>query len=178
MDISSLTPEFITSMIDGALNNVFSTMMSKEVQLENTEIFTGKTAGERAPTDFGLDKTVVTGSVGFTGSVNGIIYISMDEDLAVHLSGAFLGMDREEILEEGDDMVNDALGELTNMSVGDFKNKLCDKGFNCMLTLPSILRGQKLSVVTHAEDGVFRYIFHFKSDGQPLVVDLIFKPTE
>ena len=45
-----------------------------------------------------------------------------------------------------DEMVNDAIGELTNMVVGHIKSRLPEGGSGCSLTIPSIVRGSHLSV--------------------------------
>lgn len=176
MDV--FAPESIQPLVTEALKNVFSTMMEKDIELESALFYPNDENKEPEGPTIISGKTIVTGSVGFTGKVNGIIYISMDESMAEHITGAFLGMTPEEVAEEGHEIVNDALGELTNMSVGDFKNRLCDLGFNCMLTLPSILRGNNLTIESNVDDGVKRYIHYFKSDGQSLVVDIIIKPEE
>ena len=40
------------------------------------------------------------------------------------------------------------VGEITNMTVGTFKNGICDLGFQCKVTLPTVLRGSQLQVET------------------------------
>ena len=82
-------------------------------------------------------------------------------------------MTHAETRAEGPDAVKDAMGEVTNMTAGGFKNVLCDLGHLCMLTLPTILRGSNvtLSAVKAAE----RHVFRFERAGVPVVVDLQFK---
>ncbi len=178
MNPNPFSSELINALIVNAMQNVFSTMLSKEIDLVSCEIYPNST--QQAPSKSGItsSKTIVTSSVGFAGVINGVVYISMEEDIAMYLTGAMLGMEPDEVVAEGEDTVNDCLGEIANMSVGNFKNKLCDKGYSCMLTIPSILRGHKISVVSNTDDNIYRYIYQFVTDGKPLVVDLIFKPTE
>jgi len=38
------------------------------------------------------------------------------------------------------------IGEVSNMVVGSVKSVLCDTGFPCNLTIPSIMRGQGFSI--------------------------------
>ena len=65
------------------------------------------------------------------------------------------------------------MGELTNMTVGSFKNGLCDAGFPCMLTIPSIIRGQGLSVAP--VNSAVRHIFQFDCAEHHIVADIIIK---
>jgi chemotaxis protein CheX len=44
------------------------------------------------------------------------------------------------------EMVTDAIGELSNMVVGYVKSRLCDGGWHCVLTIPSVVRGQQLTI--------------------------------
>lgn len=178
MAVDIFAPETIQSFVTDALTNVFTTMMSHEVTFVSASSFPNENARMPEMPVFQSGEGIVTGSVGFTGKANGIIYISMLEPTAKAITGLFLGMEPEEVEEEGHETVNDALGELTNMTVGDFKNKLCDVGYNCMLTLPSILRGNNLSIESNIDDGIRRYIHEFQMDGHSILVDLILKPEE
>ncbi|HXP62274.1 MAG TPA: chemotaxis protein CheX [Dongiaceae bacterium] len=88
-------------------------------------------------------QSLVAGSVGFIGDVNGIVYIHVTAPFARSLAGRMLGMAETDL--GGDEMVNDVVGELTNMIVGSVKSRLCDSGLSCVLTIPSIVRGQNFS---------------------------------
>lgn len=116
---------------------------------------------------------LVVGTVGFLGDISGLIYLYLDADSANRLSSQLLGMSLEELQEAGDEVVNDAVGEITNMTVGTFKNQLCDHGFSCKLTIPSILRGSNFSIepITSAT----RRIYRFKIADHILVADLLMK---
>lgn len=176
MSNQAFTTEFFQEQVIDALTNVFTTMLSCEITFQKALDCGNIDKSVRRGPVIVTDKPIVSASVGFTGSVNGMMYLSMGESLAQDLTGSFLGLELEEVQAEGDETVNDALGELANMSVGNFKNKLCDKGFNCVLTLPSILRGNNISIESNIDEDIRRYIYHFETFGKPLVVDLIFKP--
>lgn len=120
-----------------------------------------------------IDGQLVVGTVGFIGDISGLIYLYMSAGFANHLSCQLLGMSLQEIEEAGDEVVNDAVGEITNMTVGTFKNQLCDHGFSCKLTIPSILRGSNFSIepITSAS----RRIYRFKIADHVLVADLLMK---
>lgn len=123
-----------------------------------------------------IDGQLVVGTVGFIGEISGLIYLYVGADFANDLAGHILGMTLEELQEAGDEVVNDAVGELTNMTVGTFKNQLCDHGYPCKLTIPSILRGSNFSIepITSAT----RRIYRFQVGRHQLVADLLMKQGE
>ena len=123
----------------------------------------------------GTSGEIITASVGFTGVVQGVIYIAVDRELGNKLTSAFLGMEPAEVEAEGDETVNDALGELANMCVGVFKNRICDRGYHCMLTLPTLIRGNNIAIQSNIHQGVIRQVHHFRAFDMQLVVDLIFR---
>ena len=121
------------------------------------------------------EQEIITAFVGFTGVVQGVIYIAVGRDLGNKLTSAFLGMDADEVAAEGDETVNDALSELAKMCVDVFKNRICDRGYHCMLTLPSLIRGNNIAIQSNIHQGIIRQVHNFRACGMPLVVDLIFK---
>ena len=112
-------------------------------------------------------------AVGFVGNVNGLVYLCIPESFANQAASHILGMTTAEIQMIGDGIVKDVVGEITNMTVGGFKNALCDVGFPCKLTLPTIIRGEKLSVA--ALKSATRHTFHFDCDHHRLVADIQLK---
>lgn len=175
--MESATPfshEQVEVMVTEAISNVFDTMMSLDIKLKESFV---SYAGEPPVPRPALvtQNSVVCGSVGFLGETNGVMYIYLDDALAKQLTCAFLGMEPYEVEADGHETVNDALGEITNMSVGAFKNQLCDKGFNCKLTLPSILRGNNFAVEAPTSKPVTRELFYFDCLDSTVVVDLVFK---
>ena len=116
----------------------------------------------------------VVSTVGFIGSINGLIYLYMDVKFAAKCAGNLLGMNDQEIAEAGEEAVNDAIGELTNMTVGTFKNQLSDKGFPCKLTIPSIMRGSNFQI--EPISSATRRTYRFLIAGQPLIADLLMQP--
>src|ERR1019366_1714480 len=104
---------------------------------------------------------------------NGVVYLCIPDDFAHHAASEILGMTRSEVTMSGDEVVRDVIGEITNMTVGGFKNALCDIGFPCKLTLPTVVRGNNLQVVTLK--GVTRHIFQFDCASHRLVADIQLK---
>jgi chemotaxis protein CheX len=58
------------------------------------------------------------------------------------------------------------------MIVGVFKNMLCDLGYFCKLTLPSIIRGSDFHV-DHGLKSARRFIVNFRCLGRAIVTDII-----
>lgn len=152
----------IDEAVHRALDNVLKTMAQTPVS------FVSKST--EAPPRIVDGGNEVMGSVGFVGAANGIIYLRFPEPLALLITSRILGMSIPETEAAGPDAVKDALGEVTNMSVGGFKNALCDLGFFCTLTLPTVIRGNRLSIYT--VKSASRHVYHYDCDGHKFIADL------
>ena len=168
-DIQDIPDAVFQETITKAVHEVFSTMIGKTAR----HVAVDKDA---APEALELDHPHVVGTVGFIGAINGLIYLYLDVEFAQQCAGNLLGMTPQEIAEAGDETVNDAIGELTNMTVGTFKNQLSDRGFPCRLTIPSILRGSRFRI--EPISSATRRIYRFDIGGRPLTADLLMQPGE
>ncbi len=74
----------------------------------------------------------------------GNICIHVSDLFAKMMAAAMLGMEPDEM--EDEDEVNDVIGEVSNMIGGDMKSRLCDAGFACQLSIPSITRGSDFRI--------------------------------
>lgn len=167
----------LEGMIIEAVSKYFDTMISLPIQYENSRPGLGYDELEGPPPPvLPSRKTVIVGMVGFVGAMNGVINLYLEEDLAMRLTGSFLGMTEEEVAAEGPEVIHDALGEMANMIVGTFKNTVSDKGFQCRMTVPSILRGTNFTIETPST--VFRQIYSFKIVDAPFIADLTMKPGD
>jgi chemotaxis protein CheX len=171
------SPQELEGMVIEAVSKYFDTMISLPIQYENSRPGLGYDELEGPPPPvLPSRKTVIVGMVGFVGAMNGVINLYLEEDLAVKLTGSFLGMNEEEVAAEGPEVIHDALGEMANMIVGTFKNTVSDKGFQCRMTVPSILRGTNFTIETPST--VFRQIYSFKIVDAPFIADLTMKPGD
>lgn len=163
----TITEPLIQSSITKAVQNVCHTMLDLNATL----------SGKFSDTPHGIfgDAPHVFGSVGFIGEVNGLVYLCMPDDFAKDASSRILGISPAEVSMSGHEVVNDVIGEITNMTVGSFKNALCDLGFPCKLTLPTIVRGDNLSVA--AIKSATRHVFHFDCASHRLIADIQLKLT-
>jgi chemotaxis protein CheX len=162
---TQITDSLIQDCIVRAVQSVFRTMMGQEAK------FIAQVGAE--PTTIPLTPSQIIGSVGFIGGANGLIYLCLSEDFAKIASCKILGMSSSEVEMHGTEVIHDAIGEITNMTVGGFKNTLCDLGFPCKLTLPAIVRGNNLSIASIK--AATRHVFHFDCSGHRIVADIQIK---
>jgi chemotaxis protein CheX len=162
---NQITDQIVEDCVVRSVQSVFRTMMGHDAVL--TRLPEGVT-----PT-ISNSSTQVIGGVGFLGAANGMIYLCFGEDFAKHASSQMLGMSPAEVEMSGNEVVHDVIGEITNMTVGGFKNAIADLGFPCKLTLPSIVRGHKLSIASIK--AASRHVFRFEIGGHVLLADLQLK---
>lgn len=172
--IEHIPETLIRNNITRATSDVFKTMLGLELVLKSPS--GPGTASwppmqkSHGPIDTGPH---IVGAVGFIGSINGLLYLYLDLPFARLCTGHMLGMSDAELEEAGDEVINDAIGEITNMTVGSFKNGLCDAGFPCTLTIPSILRGSSFSI--EPISSVARQTYSFECSGHRIVTDILMK---
>ncbi len=173
--IDSISEDIFQETMNRSVQDVFRTMLGRTATLVHG---TGAAASTGQPWKHPveLNGQQVVGTVGFIGDVSGLIYLYLSADFAKIVASHMLGMNDAEINAAGDEVVNDAVGELTNMTVGGFKNQLCDQGFPCRLTIPSILRGSNFSI--EPVSGASRRTYCFDVQGHHLVTDLLMKIGE
>jgi chemotaxis protein CheX len=144
-----------------AVREVFQSMLSMEVTPEPPVPLPPDPQGE------------IVGSVGFIGRTSGVIHLSGGVTFAKVITSRMLGIAEHEV--DGSEMVNDAIGELSNMVVGYVKSRLCDRGWSCTLTIPSIVRGQRLSIESSAQ--ITRKLLSFRSGEHRLLAELLVKES-
>lgn len=169
---AEITETLIRDYINRAVADVFKTMLGREPTFSTQEAH-GPGAPIGAPEGH---RPQVVGTVGFIGDINGLIYLHLDLAFARLCTCHLLGMTEAELDEAGDEVINDAIGELTNMTVGSFKNGLCDAGYPCKLTIPSILRGSNFSI--EPISSAVRHIYYFDCAEHRVVADILMKQDE
>ena len=149
----------IRHFLNGHLVDVFDTMLS----MKATPVPDGQLPAfaER-----------MTGSVGFGGSaVTGAVYLHLSADFANQIAAKMLGLPPEEKLGEND--VNDVVGECTNMLAGGLKSAFCDKGHECAVSTPAIIRGTSFNIESLPD--VRQELMVFESDGVRFAVEVHIK---
>ena len=159
MNLKTASTLDIRHFLNGHLVDVFETMLSMKAQ----------PAVDATPPEF-AGRT--TGSVGFGGeSVTGAVYFHLSTDFANQIAAAMLGVPPEESL--GEHEVNDVVGECTNMLAGGLKSALCDKGHECAVSTPAIIRGT--SFVIESLPDVQHEVMVFECDGARFTVEVHIK---
>lgn len=126
----------ISGFVRGAVCEVFSTMLQLEAIADEGD--------DASPPPIHISG--VSGQVSFTGKMTGTLYQNFSEKLSVACAGRILGGNGATLSEAE---INDVVGELTNMVTGNLKSKMADKGFNCTLSIPTVIRGCQISIDSH-----------------------------
>ncbi|MEA3363395.1 MAG: chemotaxis protein CheX [Thermodesulfobacteriota bacterium] len=146
--------------IADATQEIFSSMVMLEV-----------TPGE--PLKRADNKLVdsISGIIGLAGTIKGMLAIHLPNQAALAITTAFLGMDVDEI----DEDVCDAIGELANMLGGSMKTILDPGGSNVQLSMPSAIHGEEYAVDCLADAELVTVPFSF--NGQTFMVELQISET-
>jgi chemotaxis protein CheX len=158
--------EDMATLVTAAVTEVFSTMLSYSINSSTSASLPNAGSSNGSSMH-------VAGGVGFGGDVTGVVYIVVTTDFAREITCRLLGIGDGDI--DGESMVNDAIGELANMVVGQIKSRLCDRGMPCVLTIPSIVRGSNFSVEGCSTDEHEAY--RFLCANQQLSVEILVKPS-
>lgn len=169
-------------MVIEAVDRFFSTMVGTEATFVSSAMMVEKEQKsfdeDEAPPPAGelplKSKGLVVAAVGFCGELDGVAYLYFTETLAESVTCGFLGMEMEDV-RGNHEVVNDALGEVANMTIGTIKNTLSQFGYECRLTVPSIVRGSNFTI--QSSSGVHRQRFEFSLYQDTLLVDMMFKRT-
>ena len=146
-------------VLQAAATSVFTTMLSFKVEF--APLVENFFDGEKH----------IAGAVGFTGVYSAIIYVYSSAAFARRMTSSLLGMPEEEIQE--DEMVNDAIGELTNMVAGHIKSNLNNQGKDCVMTIPTVVRGHDFRI--EPVSGVHRQSVFFNCNGGRVLVEALIK---
>ncbi len=171
--VETISDAVFQDTLSRAVQDVFSTMLGKTAVLRDSQ---QELINAHKVDALELKGQQIVGTVGFIGEITGLIYLYLEIPFAEDVACGLLDMEPEELAECEDEVVNDAIGELTNMTVGAFKNQLCDVGYPCKLTIPSILRGSNFTI--EPVRSAARRIYHFDVGGHTLVADLLMKQGE
>ena len=79
----------------------------------------------------------ISSIIGITGETSGSVVISMPERLACKIASNML-MEEITVMNR---MVEDAIGEIGNIVVGDARRSLMQEGFNLTISIPTVVIG-------------------------------------
>ena len=86
----------------------------------------------------------VSGIVGFTGEANGTVAVTFDELCILKIVSNMLGEEMQEINDE----ISDAVGELTNMISGQARKELAEIDKVFQGTIPAVITGKNHKIET------------------------------
>lgn len=153
--------EYLNDMLKLAAKEVFSTMLNMNVEFQGSNLV--QLNGEMH----------VAGAVGFTGQFNGMVYLYTSAVFAKEITSSLLGIPAHDI--DSDEMVNDAVGELTNMLAGMIKSRLCDKGVTCVISIPAVVRGQSFRI--DSVSSTEKHTVFFKYGKYIAMAEIMVKPA-
>jgi chemotaxis protein CheX len=169
---AEITETLIRDYINRAVTDVFQTTVGRQPVLRpQTPV-----GFRRQPGDGSDARPQVVGTVGFVGEINGLIYLHLDLAFARLCACHLRGMSDAELEQAGDGVINDAVGQLTNLAVGSFANGLGEAGYRCDLTTPSILLGRNFTIQLTSE--AVRHIYFFDFAEHRMVADIQLKLGE
>jgi chemotaxis protein CheX len=138
-----------------SVKEIFSSMIMMDITVSDEK------PGESAPlTDS------ISGIIGLAGVRKGVMAIHLPNDVAMAITGSFLGMEVTEVAED----VEDAVGELANMLGGNVKTILSEKGRDIELSMPSTISGHKYDFQSTKE--AERITIPFICDAGKFIVEL------
>ncbi|MGB5984703.1 MAG: chemotaxis protein CheX [Desulfobacterales bacterium] len=149
MDVKYINP-FLS-----AIHNIFSTMIDVPFTIEKPGMKNGS-----AP-DF-----EISGIIGLSGDVSGVVVINLSEAIALQLASCLLG----EEIQELDEDCTDAIGEIANMVAGNAKNNFPNP--DTSISVPSVVIGKhKIKYPT----GIPIITIPCKTDRGAFIVDIALK---
>jgi chemotaxis protein CheX len=108
----------------------------------------------------------VTAMVGLAGQLCGVLSVCCDGKAAALMTSKMLGLPLDKVGPE----VADALGEVSNMVAGNFKNKIAGLGDGCMLSPPTVITGSNYDLHSLAVSPALQVRLLF--DGLPIAISL------
>lgn len=102
----------------------------------------------------------IVGEVNFSGKATGLVQYRLPLEFLPVLGHRLLGLSAADM--QDDATANDVIGELCNMTVGNFKSNLCDAGLTCKLSPPTLLRTEEFQLNVVEGGTSERYGFHSK----------------
>jgi chemotaxis protein CheX len=132
-----------TPLLEMAVREVFELMLGCQL--------TAAVDGEQPAPDF-------TAMVGLAGQLCGLLSVRCHRKAAALMASKMLGVELDKVGAE----ISDALGEVCNMTAGNFKNKISGLAEGCMLSPPTVVTGSD-------------YTLHSMADSPAIEVRLFFE---
>ncbi len=135
---------------------IFTTMVMMDISVSEADI-----------NDKGKLNNSITGLIGLAGTHKGVLAIHIPNKVAFAITGSFLGMEVNEVNED----VEDAVGELANMLGGNVKTILSEKGRDIELSLPSTISGSQYDFQPTKDSE--KIVIPFQTEAGGFIVELL-----
>ena len=152
----SITVDYLNPVIE-SLEATFQTMCNIKIARTGLQLMENNQALQP-----------VSGIIGISGRAVGTIVLSLGTQVALHAAKEMLMLDA--LLDDVDDDVMDAVGELTNMVTGGAKAKL--EAYQLSMSLPNVLCGDNCRL--HFPSNCNPIAIPFKCDWGPLALQVGF----
>jgi len=149
-DLSGIRAKLIESTLE-----IFTSMIMMDISVKNDSL-----------KQLGKHEKCITGMIGLAGKFKGVISIHVPENVAFAITSSFLGMEVDEINED----VQDAIGEIANMLGGNIKTILSGKGKDIQLSLPSTIFGDEYRL--YSDESIDRIVIEFMTVTGTFFVEL------
>ena len=154
--------EVIVDMLRRVTKEVFSTMLSLEVLADEAYTELQAQSGAEGVVSF----------IGLAGKCAGTCSLRCSSEGACRLASSFLMTEFESVNEE----VLDAVAELTNMIIGNFKNQLEDRLGPMALSIPSVIHAHNFATGSLGREEWT--VVPFQWNGNRLEIKVCLKDTE
>ncbi len=162
VDTEKINALDIKAQVSEAVIDVFDTMLS--AQLKPTDTIPSES----------LEDLRNVGSVSFAGEAAGMVSIHVGDNFTRQLAARMLGMEVAEL--EGDEEIQDMLGEVGNIVGGNLKSAFTDAGLACALSTPSFTTGTDFKIESLNLEKYERLAF--RSDDNIVFVEMGVKISE
>lgn len=143
-------------IVKGA-QDVFSTMLMVDLDSEAAVI------NQRLPLPSNLSSMI-----GLGGGLRGVLAVHCPAVVAKAITSTFLGMEVEELNED----VKDAIGEIANMVAGNLKVSFAAEGLDIELAIPTSVVGESFNVSGAAR--AQRVIVPLRMNADPFWIELMY----
>lgn len=114
----------------------------------------------------------VVATVGFTGSLKGLVVVRCSKAAGLEITAAMLGLEPDAVVAD----VPDAMGEVANMVAGGFRTKMSSGDDRWEITMPVVTSGEQFTI-TYSTD-TFRVVCPFTMGSHDIFVELVVQPDQ
>ena len=168
--LHTFTEAQIQSALETALQEVFLKLLRRSVSPTVPARWLVASEGLAPAEPLFPDVSRVVGSVRFHGEITGLLQLEFELDFAARCASQLHEQPWSELDESAEILINDAVGEITGMTVGRLGVALGGPESPCRLSLPSIVRGHTIQVEPIRASRHFRS--EFACEGSRLVADV------